>query len=89
MDLKKFIIALLKAIAAMKQHEFKKGDVVLVRDFGGFWSIGVFVERTESYAKYRTTTNGVDVCGYRECLPYNEETRHLLGTTDNYEEGER
>lgn len=69
----------------MKQHEFKKGDVVLVRGFGGFWNIGTFIKRTESYAKHRTTTDGVDVCcGYRGCIPYNEETKHLLGTTKDY-----
>lgn len=66
--------------------EFRKGDVVLYRDYGGFWKIGVFVEMRYGYDKYVTTTDGVDECGYRECIPYNEKTMHLLGTTEDYKE---
>ena len=66
--------------------EFRKGDVVLYRDYGGFWKIGVFVEMRYGYDKYVTTTDGVDECGYRECIPYNERTMHLLGTTEDYKE---
>lgn len=68
--------------------EFRKGDVVLYRDYGGFWEIGVFVEMRYGYDKYVTTTDGVDECGYRECIPYNERTMHLLGTTEDYKEGD-
>lgn len=25
------------------------------------------------------------IASWRYCLPYNEETKHLIGTTDNYE----
>lgn len=25
-------------------------------------------------------------CGYKHCIPYNEQTKHLLGTTNNWEE---
>ena len=66
--------------------EFRKGDAVLYRDYGGFWKIGVFVEMRYGYDKYVTTTDGVDECGYRECIPYNERTMHLLGTTEDYKE---
>lgn len=66
--------------------EFRKGDVVLYRDYGGFWKIGVFVEMRYGYDKYVTTTDGVDECGYRECIPYNVKTMHLLGTTEDYKE---
>lgn len=66
--------------------EFRKGDVVLYRDYGGFWKIGVFVEMRYGYDKYVTTTDGVDECGYRECIPYNERTMHLLGRFEDYKE---
>ena len=66
--------------------EFRKGDVVLYRDYGGFWKIGVFVEMRYVYDKYVTTTDGVDECGYRECIPYNERTMHLLGRFEDYKE---
>ena len=66
--------------------EFRKGDAVLYRDYGGFWKIGVFVEMRYGYDKYVTTTDGVDECGYRECILYNERTMHLLGTTEDYKE---
>lgn len=71
----------------MNDGKFKKGDVVLVRDYGGFWKIGVFVRmRDEGYCRYVTTTDGVDDCGYRECIPYNEQTMNMLGTTQDYKE---
>lgn len=71
----------------MTDKEFKKGDAVLVRDYGGFWKIKAFVRmRNEEYGKYVATTDGVDGCGYRECIPYNERTMNLLGTTKDYRE---
>lgn len=71
----------------MTGKEFKKGDVVLVRDYGGFWKIKAFVKmRDEGYCKYVATTDGVDDCSYRECIPYNEKTMNLLGTTKDYKE---
>lgn len=71
-----------------KPYEFRKGEPVLVRDYGGFWIIKAFTKMQDSYCKYVATSNGVNDCGYRECIPYNEETMHLLGTTENYKEGE-
>lgn len=71
----------------MTDREFKKGDAVLVRDYGGFWKIKAFVRmRGEGYCRYVATTDGVDGCGYRECIPYNERTMNLLGTTKDYKE---
>lgn len=69
-----------------KPCEFKKGDVVLVRDYGDFWKIKAFIKIQDSYYKYVVTTDGVDDCGYRECIPYNDRTMHLLGTTKDYKE---
>ena len=72
-----------------KPHEFKKGEPVLVKDEGGKWRIGVFIERENSFYGYRTRpADGIGEIGYRYCLPYNERTMHLLGTAEDYKEGE-
>ena len=70
-----------------KPYEFRKGEPVLVRDEGGKWRIGVFIQREDSFYGYRTRpADGIGEIGYRYCLPYNERTMHLLGTTDDYKE---
>lgn len=71
-----------------KPHEFKKGEPVLVRDNGCIWKIGVFTEMRADYFQYGAMTNGLDECGYHYCIPYNEKTMNLLGTTEDYKEGE-
>lgn len=47
------------------------------------WTLCQFSHKMEC-GKYRS----VGGCAYDECLPYNEETAHLLGTTDDWEGGE-
>lgn len=69
-----------------KPYEFKKGEPVLVRDNGFVWKIGVFTEMRADYFQYGAMTNGLDECGYRYCIPYNERTMHLLGTSEDYKE---
>ena len=69
-----------------KPYEFKKGEPVLVRDNGCVWKIGVFTKMRADYFQYGAMTNGLDECGYHFCLPYNERTMHLLGTTEDYKE---
>lgn len=69
-----------------KPYKFKKGEPVLVRDNGCVWKIGVFTEMRADYFQYGAMTNGLDECGYHYCLPYNERTMHLLGTTEDYRE---
>ena len=69
-----------------KPHEFKKGEPVLVRDNGCVWKIGVFTKMRADYFEYGAMTNGLDECGYHFCIPYNERTMHLLGTTEDYKE---
>ena len=72
-----------------KPYEFKKGEPVLVKDEGGKWCIGVFIQRENSFYGYRTRpADGIGEIGYRYCLRYNERTMHLLGTTEDYKEGE-
>ena len=69
-----------------KPYEFKKGEPVLVRDNGCVWKIGVFTKMRADYFQYGAMTNGLDECGYRFCIPYNESTMHLLGTAEDYKE---
>lgn len=62
------------------EYEFTPFEKVLVKNFeGGTWTADIF-----SY----NDTDGSYVCvgGLRSyCIPYNNETAHLLGTTENYE----
>lgn len=59
--------------------EFKPFDKVLVRDLDfNIWYNDIFSFRDKD-GKYMCIGNKWD-----ECIPYNEETAHLLGTTDNF-----
>lgn len=63
--------------------KFQPFDKVLVRDDKQrIWRIEFFgfILDDEDY-KYRCLFDS-----YRYCIPYNENTKHLLGTTDNWEE---
>lgn len=64
---------------------FKLFDTVLVRDVSyRNWRLGLF----SNYEKDKTFPY-VCVGGtiFKYCIPYNEHTAHLLGTTDPYTEG--
>ena len=74
-------------ILPLMAWDVKKGDAVLVRDYGGFWEIRAFVRmRDEAGGWYTATSDGVDDCSFRECISYNERTMHLLGTAEDYKE---
>lgn len=75
-----------KALAGESKCEFKEGDVVLVRDRDcDKWMAGIFSGIAENaVCKYGVFCNGYT--RYKQCIPYNEKTWRLLGTTDNYEE---
>ena len=61
--------------------EFKPFDRVLVRDLDfNIWYNDIFSFRDKD-GRYICIGNKWD-----ECIPYNEETAHLLGTTDNFED---
>ena len=63
----------------------KPFDRVITRNaYDNIWTANIF-SHMDSYGKY--VTIGC-VGGYPYCLPYNEETAHLLGTTDEWKEGE-
>ena len=62
---------------------FKDGDKVLVRDFDSSeWRFAIF----ESYNKDSKEPYKMKslLLSYRQCLPLNEHTWKLLGTTDEY-----
>lgn len=73
-----------KAIVDLKPKvELKPFDKVLVRDFRSqAWQVSLFgYKDSDSYY----CCNG---CGWNQCIPYNEETAHLLGTTGEWKGGE-
>ena len=53
-------------------------DKVLVRDEDGYWAAAIFSHIDDSI-------HGAVCCGDfgEQCIPYNEETKHLVGTTDD------
>ncbi len=64
---------------------FKKGDKVLVRDEDeGTWVFETF----DSYEGDNEYPYVGELDSYRQCIPYNEKTWKLLGTTDEYKEEE-
>ena len=68
-----------------KKCEFKVFEKVLVRESKtDEWTPNFFFKIHRDDERY------VMVCGdmYNYCIPYNEETAHLLGTTDDWEGGE-
>ena len=69
------------------KRQFRKFDPVLVRDESGKeWRIAAFV-RLSGDSDYLYVVKYESEClGYRYCIPYNERTMHLLGTTEDYQE---
>lgn len=64
---------------------FKNGDRVLVRDENeGTWVFETF----DSYEGGNEYPYDCEFDCYRQCIPYNEKTWKLLGTTDEYKEEE-
>ena len=67
-----------------KPYEFKKGEPVLVRaDEFHRWIIAAYTSKDELGF---IANAGVSVIHWKYCLPYNEKTMHLLGTSRDYEE---
>lgn len=67
---------------------FREGDKVLVRDYDSSeWRFAIFESYNENSAEpYRV--EGEIILSYRQCLPFNEHTWRLLGTTGEYKEEE-
>ena len=65
-----------------KNCEFKPFDKVICRDNDAdIWKASFFSHYDER-AYYPFFCNN---CGYKYCLPYNDETAKLIGTTNNVE----
>ena len=66
-------------------HTFQPFDKVLVRDSEqDYWKPNLFgFKSKEEDDDYPYVTLS---CCYAQCIPYNEETKHLLGTTEPYKE---
>lgn len=71
-----------------KLHEFKKGEPVLVRDDHiSFWEISIFEKMIENKnLPYLANSGHGTAYQHKYCLPYNEKTMHLLGTSNDYME---
>ena len=65
------------------EHEFKCFDTVLVRD-NKFeeWHVAIF-SHIEVGLNYPYICEGGDL--YKYCIPYNEKTKHLIGTSIEWE----
>ena len=67
-------------IEVKAEFEFTFRQVVLVRCDGGIWSAAEFSHKNGDYFYI---FGGL---AYKNCIPYNDQTKHLLGTTENWEE---
>ena len=65
----------------MKEYKFKPFDQVLARDVDDeVWTANLFSHYVQNNNyKYHCVDNS-----YQQCIPYNEETAHLIGTTNEY-----
>lgn len=67
------------------ERPLKPFDKVLVRDTDEqAWCANYFSHYKNDPAYFYVCINGI----YHYCIPYNEHTAHLLGTTDPYKEGD-
>lgn len=57
----------------------KPFDRVIVRDAAGKWKCAIYSHRNSSGAFVTTDS------AYTQCLPYDDETAHLVGTKDDYD----
>lgn len=68
-----------------KPYEFKKGEPVLVRDNDeNIWILSSFIQFIPTSCFH--VTNGVRPSHWKQCIPYNERTMHVLGTAEDYKE---
>ena len=75
-----------KAIVDLpKKCEFKAMDWCLMRDKKETWKLCQFSFFDDG--DYEAPYNAVGGNWFDECIPYNEETKHLLGTTDEWKGG--
>lgn len=67
-------------------HNFKTFDHVLVRDSDSdVWRAKIFAIKSKNNHKDGCLYSTTDGCGWSQCIPYNEDTKHLHGTMKPYE----
>lgn len=69
-----------------KKCEFKPMDWCLMKDSTKYWELCQFAYTKKVHGT--TIYSAVGGLIYYKCIPYNEETKHLLGTTDEWKGGE-
>lgn len=71
-------------IEEKKEYEFKPKDWVLCRS-GDEWCLCRFSHKTMRFdgVLMFVTVGGI---AYEQCIPYNEQTAHLIGKTDDWKE---
>lgn len=68
-------------VKSFSPEEFKPFDKVLARDFlSDNWMADFFEKIEENDRHYNVTCV---TCKWIQCIPYNEDTKHLLGTTND------
>ncbi len=67
--------------------EFEPKDWVLGRMVSETWCLCQFSHK-ETLFDGKVWYVAIGGIGYSQCIPYNEQTKHLLGTTDDWEEEE-
>ena len=66
------------------KHEFKPFDKVLVRNHDGeIWCCALFSHK--DFSLVTPTIITTDNMAWKQCIPYNEQTKHLVGTTNDSE----
>ena len=83
-DYEKALIIHAQELEKKKKCPFKEGDKVLVRDSDTSWTFDIF-QNYEENACYSYECLDSE---YEQCIPLNEHTWKLLGTTDEYKEEE-
>lgn len=86
-----------KQIVDLKpKYEFKPMDLCLMKYIGKYnnrgWELCQYAyteHRVSSSGEQRDFYHSVGGEIYAECIPYNEDTKHLLGTRDKWKEGEQ
>lgn len=69
-----------------KKCEFKPMDWCLMKDSTKYWELCQFAYTKKVHGT--TIYSAVGGLIYYKCIPYNEETKHLLGTTGEWKGGE-
>ena len=68
-----------------KKCEFNPMDWCLMRVYYSAWNLCQYAYYRKDIDMFVSVGGGL----HEECIPYNEETKHLLGTTDDWEGGEK